>query len=422
MLRDLVPTTVRELETDAYMTYRDIRENFPHLLPELHLAAVGSINWQRIFTLIETYGPVILQIIMALANGNNPPMPAQPEPKNEDLPKGLGRKVSNVTIFIIALTLTTFATAQEQPTLGANELWSGGQVHRAGGLKPLPARIKAQLDAGQKKQITPPQKTTPIPPIDLRKTASPVEDQDGENSCCPHAACHAYRTAAITAGKPDPRSAVADLYQRINGGRDDGADLDNAQDELTQNGVCCLDFAPELGYRDAEEKPGYLQDRATHRELSSTYCGSDAAILAAITNSKPVLIGIDVRRNFSPDESSWISPPRGPGLGGHALTIVGVRPHGVSWDYLIQNSWGQRWGDGGYAWIDHRWADAEDYGAFAVDETVTKSDCTTGICRATTTTTTTTNKNTSLVPMRHPFHRRIPTGPIIRWVRKWRSR
>lgn len=36
---------------------------------------------------------------------------------------------------------------------------------------------------------------------------------------------------------------------------------------------------------------------------------------------------------------------------GHAVALIGYRPHGNGRQFLIHNSWGPTWGQGGYAWI-----------------------------------------------------------------------
>ena len=39
---------------------------------------------------------------------------------------------------------------------------------------------------------------------------------------------------------------------------------------------------------------------------------------------------------------------------GHAVTIVGYRTDGLEKQFLLQNSWGTGWADGGFAWMPER--------------------------------------------------------------------
>lgn len=47
--------------------------------------------------------------------------------------------------------------------------------------------------------------------------------------------------------------------------------------------------------------------------------------------------------------SDWASPG-----GGHAVTLAGFRNAGSGRQYLVHNSWGDSWGDKGYAWISEK--------------------------------------------------------------------
>ncbi len=66
------------------------------------------------------------------------------------------------------------------------------------------------------------------------------------------------------------------------------------------------------------------------------------------------VIAIKLPRHFVPvgKEGTKYIPDYKEGVGGHALSIAGYAM-GEKGDnyYLIHNSWGEKWGDGGYAWI-----------------------------------------------------------------------
>ncbi|MEZ4300706.1 MAG: C1 family peptidase [Polyangiaceae bacterium] len=66
--------------------------------------------------------------------------------------------------------------------------------------------------------------------------------------------------------------------------------------------------------------------------------------------------------SFHVDSDAWTSGNMLPGAvlpnydrretEGHAVLLAGYRNVGVTRQFLIHNSWGPRWGDGGYAWIN----------------------------------------------------------------------
>lgn len=53
--------------------------------------------------------------------------------------------------------------------------------------------------------------------------------------------------------------------------------------------------------------------------------------------------------------------------GGHAVAIVGYRSAGAGRQFLIHNSWGRGWGDGGYAWISEQSLRSHLMSAYLVD-------------------------------------------------------
>jgi hypothetical protein len=56
------------------------------------------------------------------------------------------------------------------------------------------------------------------------------------------------------------------------------------------------------------------------------------------------------------------------GSGGHAVALVGFRPStgGSGRQYLVHNSWGKGWGDGGYAWVSEAMVKQRIHEAFTV--------------------------------------------------------
>jgi len=64
----------------------------------------------------------------------------------------------------------------------------------------------------------------------------------------------------------------------------------------------------------------------------------------------PFTIGVRIFENFPMETSTGIIPmPQGDILGGHAMLIVGYRR--IDRMFIIRNSWGSNWGDGGYGYI-----------------------------------------------------------------------
>jgi hypothetical protein len=74
----------------------------------------------------------------------------------------------------------------------------------------------------------------------------------------------------------------------------------------------------------------------------------------SIAESKPVVIAINCPDSFSTAREVW-RPWESPALnhGGHAICVVGYDDGRYNGAFEIQNSWGERWGNGGYTWIPY---------------------------------------------------------------------
>lgn len=72
-------------------------------------------------------------------------------------------------------------------------------------------------------------------------------------------------------------------------------------------------------------------------------------ILQALRSGHPVVFGTPVTEAFQTFQGveTW-TVPKGPTIGGHAMVVVG-------WDaskgFIVKNSWGRNWGEGGYAYF-----------------------------------------------------------------------
>lgn len=80
-------------------------------------------------------------------------------------------------------------------------------------------------------------------------------------------------------------------------------------------------------------------------------------IKEALFNIGPVVFGITVDEGIYSPVKSIVPEPGGESLGGHAMIIVGYDDNkkclGSKGAFKIKNSWGESWGDKGYAWLPY---------------------------------------------------------------------
>jgi hypothetical protein len=119
-------------------------------------------------------------------------------------------------------------------------------------------------------------------------------------------------------------------------------------------GSASSDATLQAQYRQAEQTGVYRVssiDRITHGPSANV--DAVAAVLAT---------GADVWAGFDVDVSSWKSTSQVNNVirdwpspnAGHAVALAGYRqtPGGTGRQFLVHNSWGGRWGDHGFAWVN----------------------------------------------------------------------
>lgn len=75
-------------------------------------------------------------------------------------------------------------------------------------------------------------------------------------------------------------------------------------------------------------------------EMAAVLAGGDAIWIAFSVDTQAWRARDGVVADYSVTERA-----------GHAVALIGYRPHGKGRQFLIHNSWGPRWGQGGYAWM-----------------------------------------------------------------------
>ena len=73
---------------------------------------------------------------------------------------------------------------------------------------------------------------------------------------------------------------------------------------------------------------------------------------AALKAGRAPILGISLPDAFHTPVSPWVIPSQGVVVGLHAVLAVGLAVGDGVRHYLIRNSWGPDWANGGYAWLD----------------------------------------------------------------------
>lgn len=172
-----------------------------------------------------------------------------------------------------------------------------------------------------------------------------VHDQDGVGQCNCDAVVAVLESTRVKQGLPFVKLSPADVYVRINGGRDQGSTLEDGLDEARGRGVgtaatCGLIW--QRGQRQADDA-----ERKRFRTIEWAHCPTFKHVMSAALKGRFLVSGIMWYNNYKPAADGWL-PERGTGSpGGHA--IMGYKParKGKRYGIWHQNSWTGAYGVGG---------------------------------------------------------------------------
>jgi C1A family cysteine protease len=197
--------------------------------------------------------------------------------------------------------------------------------------------------------------------IDLRGLCSPVEDQGSVGSCAANAVVGALEYHQRLAG-----SAVTDLSRlfvyynaRKIGGtadQDSGTFIHHVMASVLAFGACPERLWPyQQAMWPTEPIKACYQGAEQFGAISYARTGLGMGTKAAVANGLPVVFGTSLPQEMlmvEARDTGAIASPRGAWpqpSGGHAMLIVGYDDTRGAW--LVRNSWGPGWGDGGHLWI-----------------------------------------------------------------------
>lgn len=191
-----------------------------------------------------------------------------------------------------------------------------------------------------------------------------VLDQGREGACTGYglAACinYLYWTRWVAAGRPESQRPVrvspkmlyelARRYDEWPGEDYEGSSCRGAMKAWHKHGVC----AEPLWPKDGRPDPNWMID-AAERPLGAYYRIDRSSITdlqAAIHEVGAVYVSAMVHRGWRLGSAAELPviPWRGqPPEGGHAFALVGYERRG----FIVQNSWGERWGYRGFAILSY---------------------------------------------------------------------
>ena len=200
--------------------------------------------------------------------------------------------------------------------------------------------------------------------VDLTRFCSPVRDQGKIGSCCAQSLVGGLELLMIKSGEPLMPLSPSFLFynaRKMSDTEDQvmGTFTAHANAAVMAFGVCPEEFWPYINDKAAHAKrppdAAYRQASAFEAVQYARLATTDE-VKATLTSGLPVMFGSDIGMAYYRVAAQT---GRMPELGGaangepcsHAMLIVGYDEDDKSW--LVKNSWGEGWGDKGYARIPY---------------------------------------------------------------------
>jgi C1A family cysteine protease len=199
------------------------------------------------------------------------------------------------------------------------------------------------------------------PQVDLREFGGPIKDQGEEGSCTGHAFSSAREWIARKYEKSAPVLSPQCLYaeELLASGdfpNDEGAMPRTACQVLTALGCCELALYPYVAGQITRPTPEQMQNALKYKTGAYHRIASLVDFLKCLANPTPwpVLAGFTVYESFMSEQVAETGVMPAPRVGeqpqgGHEVLCLGYDlPRQLA---LMQNSWGESWGQKGYFWM-----------------------------------------------------------------------
>lgn len=182
-------------------------------------------------------------------------------------------------------------------------------------------------------------------PMTLAAFLPPVYDQDGRGQCVASSTSTTLEACRKQLGLTPMHLSAGDLYSNINGGRDNGATLEDSMAWITTHGVTTVTNVPYVWNGRRYSTAAIVADRKNYMAVEVYLCPSFDAAGSALQQGFFLVEALTWYNSYmQPGADGWLPGPGRGVAGGHALCGYGLAQKGGVWGIRTRNSWNTSFG------------------------------------------------------------------------------
>ena len=202
-----------------------------------------------------------------------------------------------------------------------------------------------------------------VSPVEIRDRVNysrimlPVRHQGAEGVCAAMAGAAMKEWQEVSDCNLSEHLSVRWLYQQAKANDDypgqEGTTLRDIMSTLFSYGICLEKRWPYKPHKPGQPKKGAYAEATNFKISGYAKLTTILDMEKCLNGQGPFLMGMRVGPTWDSPENGIIKDPptRFIPRGGHAVLCVGYDRHQK--EFLIRNSWGQKWGSHGYAWVSY---------------------------------------------------------------------
>lgn len=257
----------------------------------------------------------------------------------------------------------------------------------SGGADRIPPRDIEVVEQPLQEKYVPAAGLKILPSVDLRPLFSVVADQSQIGSCTSFAVAGMYEYAVNRANPSQPKCDMSERFlfyysNVVNGRPEGGSNFYEQLEVMGQHGICeevlypyrpdeILQAPSEAAQEDARNHRVLLARQIPLQTSGDTYdcvTANHRLLTSALSEGFPVGIALKIYDSFRHNTDGYIHRPTEQDVasateGHHAMVVVGYSE--IDKCYIVRNSWGSSWGDGGYCYVSAAYIDDPEFNSFS---------------------------------------------------------